>query len=166
MLHRVAPLLLLLLLAACQNGGPTDDREHVVIQGETFKLELALTQPARNHGLMGRTSLEPDGGMLFVFPEASYQSFWMKDCLIDIDLIFLDPRGRITALHSMKAIPPRRDTESEFEYEDRARRESSYGSSFPAQFAIELKAGTLDRLDLKVQDKIELDLQRLKDRAR
>jgi hypothetical protein len=42
-----------------------------------------------------------DGGMLFVFPEPRMLSFWMYECLIDIDVIFLDASGTVTAIHRM-----------------------------------------------------------------
>jgi uncharacterized membrane protein (UPF0127 family) len=108
---------------------------------------------------MHRTEVPADGGMLFVFPESEVRSFWMGNCLVDIDVIFLDPRGRVTAVHRMKAQPPRRADESEADYD---RRMPRYWSAYPAQFAIELKAGTLDRLGVKVEDRIDLDLDRLK----
>lgn len=69
----------------------------------------------------------------------------MRDCPIDIDIIFLDPSGRITAMHHMPAEPPR-DPETEPEtgvpstdkYEQRLKR---YPSRYPAQFVIELAGG-------------------------
>ena len=99
--------------------------------------------------------------MLFVFPdkEIQVQHFWMGHCLVDMDIIYLDSHGRITATHRMKAEPPQRPDESDAEYDRRMRR---YSSAYPAQFAIELKAGSLDRLNLKVEDRIPLDLDRLK----
>jgi hypothetical protein len=65
----------------------------------------------------------------------------------------------------MAALPPRREDETELAYDARMR-EKSYWSRLPAQFAIELQSGWLDRLDLAVDDRIELDLQRLKAAAR
>jgi uncharacterized membrane protein (UPF0127 family) len=80
-----------------------------------------------------------------------------------MDIIYLDARGTITAMHRMKAEAPRRGDESESQYDARMPR---YSSALPAQFAIELKAGTLDRLGVEVDNRIELDLKRLKSLAK
>lgn len=133
--------------------------EEVRIAGETFKLEVAADDQSREHGLMGRKTIEPDRGMIFIFEHSLRRSFWMKNCITDIDLIFLDHRGRIVALHEMEAEPAREPDESETAYEQRLKH---YYSRWPAQFAIELRKGTLDRLDLKIGGLIELDLKRLK----
>ena len=135
----------------------------VEIAGERFTLEIAADDPSRSHGLKGRPDIPADGGMLFVFPRVQRQSFWMEDCLVDIDVMFLDAQGRVTATHTMKVEPPRRSSETLDAYRRRLR---GYSSVYPAQFAIELKAGTIDRLDIEIDRKIELDLPRLKAMAR
>ena len=141
--------------------------ERVVIGGQTFDLEVVADHASRELGLMNRASIDEHGGLLFIFPEKGVreQSFWMKNCLVDIDIIYLDRRGMITAMHRMKARPPRRADESETAYEARMR-EDSYPSGYPAQFAIELRSGWLDQLNLRVEDRIALDLDRLKAMAR
>ncbi len=136
--------------------------ETVVISGETFNLEVAADFETRNQGLMYRESVAEYGGMLFIYPRSEIQSYWMGNCLVDIDIIFLDAQGRITALHEMKAQSPRREEETEVDYRTRL---PSYWSRYPSQFAIELRAGWLDRLGLHVDNKIELDLERLKTMA-
>ncbi|MBT8486984.1 MAG: DUF192 domain-containing protein [Phycisphaerales bacterium] len=155
---------LALLLTAC--APPTNDGvETVTINGETFELELSADDASRAQGLMGRDHIPADGGMLFVFPDAQVRSFWMANCITDIDLMFLDPRGRVTAVHRMKTLPPRRADETVAAYEARCSAAGS-GSVYPAQFAIELAPGSLDRLGIGVEDRIELDLDRLKALAR
>ena len=154
---RLLRLILLSCVAGCADGRP--GWEKVEIDGETFELELAIDDSSRTQGMMSRQSIPDAEGMLFVFPEAEVLAFWMGNCLVDIDIIFLDPHGRVTATHRMRAELPRRDDESEAQYDARMPR---YESGHRAQFAIELKGGTLDRLPLRVEDKIELDLERLK----
>lgn len=159
----VLRILLILAALACFGCAETNPKgphfETVTISGHRFKLELAVDDQARTDGLMYRESIAEDQGMLFVFPQASIRSFWMGHCVIDIDLIFLDGRGRITALHRMTKADPQGEGESDFAYQLRL---PSYWSNYPAQFAIELRAGWLDRLNLHVDDRIELDLDRLK----
>lgn len=157
-----------LMVAGCApSPAAGNGKEKVVIKGETFELEPAIDDAKREQGLMGRASIPDHGGMLFVFPDSKVrvQSFWMKNCLVDMDIIYLDPFGRVTATHRMKALPPKWKDESEADYEERVR-EHSYSSGYPAQFAIELQAGSLDRLDVKIEQKIDLDLARLKGMAR
>lgn len=61
----------------------------------SFVTELALTPDEQAAGMMFRTELPGDRGMLFVFPTARRASFWMKNTLIPLDLIFIRRNGRI-----------------------------------------------------------------------
>jgi uncharacterized protein len=144
---------------------PEVKREKVVIADQAFELELANDDQTREKGLMNRESIPDHGGMLFVFPDSKVrvQNFWMGHCLVDMDIIFMDRRGTVTAVHRMKAQPPQKPGESD---EDYRRRIPHYSSVYPAQFAIELKSGWLDKLNVKVDQRIELDVKRLKESAR
>ena len=142
--------------------------ERVTINDRTFTLELALDDATRTQGLSGRASIPADGGMLFVFPKTGLRFFVMRDCLVPIDIIYLDASGRITAMHAMQVEPPRGEGEGQpgetnIAYESRLKK---YASRFSAQFAIELAGGTLESLELEPGDLIELDLDRLKDLAK
>lgn len=160
---RLTMLVCVAAAVLCAGCAPRDDdTATVTIKGETFELEIAADNASRQLGLGGRESIPEHGGMLFIFDQPMLLQFHMKDCLTDIDIIFLDGGGRITALHEMAAEPPRRENETEAEYVSRL---TKYGSGRPAMFAIELRAGWLDQLDLQVQDKIEMNLARLKDLA-
>jgi len=147
----------------------------VTIDGHTFHLELALDDETRMKGLSFRESIAEDGGMLFVFPNAARRAFVMRDCLADIDILFLDGAGRVVAMHHMPVEPPRDPQKGEgtfggdntsrqtYQYENRLKR---YSSRFSAQVAIELRGGWLDKLNVKEGDRIRLDLSGLKKRAR
>ena len=160
---RGVKLGLMLLAAAsaagCLRGQSISGTEQVIIAGELFHLEVASDDSTRTKGLMGRTEIASDGGMLFIFATAQVRSFWMGYCLVDIDVMFLDRKGRITATHTMKVEDPRRENESELAYLARL---AGYPSVYATLFAIELRAGSIERLEVNVDDKIELDLARLK----
>jgi hypothetical protein len=168
MLRGARPAAILLAIAAaagtrCAGPRTPPAAEIVRIGGELFSLEPAFDDAARTRGLMDRDEIPRAGGMLFVFPDAQVRRFWMENCLVDIDLVFLDPRGRVTATHRMKREPPRRADESEDAYRARL---PTYSSVHPAQFAIELATGSIARLGIRFEDRIELDLARLKGYAR
>lgn len=135
----------------------------VTFEGRTFHLELALDSDVRFKGLSDRTTIEPDGGMLFVFPRAAALNFVMRDCTIPIDIIFLDGSGRVTATHAMVPEEPQGATESDAAYDLRLRK---YASRFNAQFVIEVAGGTLQTMDLREGEQITLDTEGLKRRAR
>jgi len=134
-------------------------KEQITIAEETFKLEVAADDKTRAKGLMGRKNIDEHGGMIFIYKRAKPQSFWMKNCLIDIDILYLDSRGRIVSMHQMKKEPPRGQHETMFDYDRRLKR---YPSGRSSQFIIELKPGSIDRLKLKVGQTIELDLPKLR----
>lgn len=161
----VTRIIILFVLLCCTQSCTSTAPSHVLvsISGKQFNLEIVDDISSRADGMMHRTSFLPESGMLFIFPIAGERSFWMKNCLIPIDLIFLDSRGTITALHEMPIEDPPSDNESDWEYEQRLRRFWSYG---PARFAIELEEGSIQKLGLRVNDRVPLDLTYLKTLAR
>jgi uncharacterized protein len=150
--------------------------QSVKIGGEWFHLEVAADEATRMKGLGGRPYIDPDGGMLFVFREPRQSAFVMRDCPIDIDIIYLSREGRILTMYAMKAEPARDADGSEGKagevggtressrYEERLKK---YDSRYPTQFVIELKGGRLKTLKvpLKEGDKIDLPYEDLKKRA-
>jgi uncharacterized protein len=69
-----------------------------------FTVEVADSPEERSRGLMYRESLPKSSGMLFVYPRPQRASFWMKNTLIPLDMVFADKTGRVTRVHAM-AIP-------------------------------------------------------------
>jgi uncharacterized membrane protein (UPF0127 family) len=67
-------------------------------------LEVARTQAAHERGLMGRSELAPDAGMLFVFDQSSPHGFWMKNTLIPLDMLFLGDDGRVLSVVERKPL--------------------------------------------------------------
>ena len=67
----------------------------ILSDGSALTLELALTPEEIQTGLMFRPTLAEDRGMLFVFDEERFPSFWMKNTLIALDLVFLDNTGMV-----------------------------------------------------------------------
>jgi len=106
--------------------------------GETiFQLEVARTPEDRASGLMGRSNLPEDAAMLFVYGSDNYLTFWMKNTLIPLDVLFLNERGfvvDIQTMHTQTGTP------------DRVLK--LYRSALPARFALEINAGLADTLGI------------------
>ncbi len=139
--------------------------EYINLQGTLFALEVAATDADIAKGLSKRAEIPPKTGMIFVFPGGNERSFWMIDCLVDMDIAYLSPDGTVLAIYTMKKEEPRGEKESELDYQNRLKR---YLSGPGVQFAIETPAGTNDALKIKPGVKIPIDrrvlLQHLKTR--
>ena len=106
--------------------------------GHQLTIELALTPAQQETGLMYRTSLAKDSGMLFYLPVEQNCTMWMKNTLIPLDMVFISKEGTITKIvkntipYSLERI--------------------SSGKKVSA--VLELNGGTSDRLSLKEGDKV------------
>ena len=139
------------------------DTEQVRLGQRDWTLELATDEASIRRGLMDRQDIPNGTGMLFVFNTPQVHQFWMANCLIDIDVLFIDGQGRIASMHQMKAEPPRNPTESVSAYEQRMK---LYSSRIPVRFAIELPAGSIDALGVRAGESVSLDTDRLKSLAK
>tara|TARA_R110000744_G_scaffold168302_1_gene285930 strand:- start:2155 stop:2502 length:348 start_codon:yes stop_codon:yes gene_type:complete len=70
---------------------------NVIINNKELPLEVMSTPSSISTGMMGRDNL--DGGMLFLFTEVSERSFWMKNCLIPLDIIFI-VKDKVTKVYN------------------------------------------------------------------
>jgi uncharacterized membrane protein (UPF0127 family) len=133
------------LFAAC-HGGQRDRFVKIYLPGgRAVTAELAVTDSERARGLMFREKLLADQGMLFVFGEDDFHSFWMKNTLIALDLIWLDAARRI--VHIEADVPPCREEPC-----------PTYGPKIPARFVLELKSGSAAALGIKLYDQLQFVL--------
>jgi uncharacterized membrane protein (UPF0127 family) len=95
---------LALLLAASSLAAAADSLPRLQLQaGEhTLQVELANTPEQREIGLMGRTRLDADAGMLFVFEQRGMICFWMRNTLIPLSIAFLADDGTIVDIQDMQ----------------------------------------------------------------
>ncbi|MGJ8636492.1 MAG: DUF192 domain-containing protein [Phycisphaerales bacterium] len=154
----LALLMTSLQLSGCSKPTLVDGKAVVNLDGTDYSLTIVADDATRERGLGGVESLPENGGMLFVFPDSRLRAFVMRDCLIDIDIIFLDPSGRIVAMHHMPVEPQQTESENAVQYENRLKR---YSSRFSAQYAIEIAGGKLKAMNLQEGQLINLDTEYL-----
>jgi uncharacterized membrane protein (UPF0127 family) len=113
----------------------------VYVQGKPFRVEIADTPEKQALGLMFRRSLKEGYGMLFVFPDETERSFWMKNTLIRLDMIFLNSDQQVVDM--FQSVPPCQADPC-----------PSYTSAFPARYVLEIAGGLAEKLKLKLGDKV------------
>lgn len=100
------------------------------INGAAIDVEIADSDAERNQGLSGRESLQPDRGLLFVYPQPGFYRFWMKDMKFSIDIVWFDENFKIidiTAGLSPGSYP------------------SDFTSSQPAKYVLEVGGGVAEK---------------------
>ena len=101
-------------------------------QWHPLKVEIAATPKERQQGLMGREFLAENAGMLFVYPREQNLSFWMKNTPLSLDIMYFSESG------AWVSTAPRT---TPFTLE-------SYPAAAPAQYVIEMVAGSAERLNI------------------
>jgi uncharacterized protein len=145
----VAVLALCLPVMALPKKGQTLPLEaQTTVQGKTIQLEVARTVEQQATGLMFRTELAEDRGMVFLFNPPNPIKFWMKNTLIPLDMVFVRS-GKIVYLQ--RNAPPCKVLDC-----------PTYGADSPQTIdqVIELQAGTIDRLKLNVADPIRVEFKK------
>jgi len=104
----------------------------------SLDIEIASTDYEVQTGLMYREEMADQQGMLFVFEEEAPHSFYMKNTLIPLDILFIDRELTIVNIH--------RDAQP--------LNEAGIPSGGPVQYVLEVKAGMSDRWGLEVGDRI------------
>ncbi len=113
----------------------------------TVQLETAYTPEERAEGLMFREELGEDEGMIFVYDEAEERSFWMKNTLIPLDMIFVDSERTVDSIKKADPEPDVPDEELE-----------SYESDGPAQFVIEVNQNYSDEHGITEGTDVDLEI--------
>ena len=148
--YAVACLLFILLVVAFYYTRSTTEGKELYqlkVAGKVITVELARTPSERGLGLMYRRQLPEDYGMLFVFPEEDYLTFWMKNTHIPLSIAFISTEGTITQIESMEPLSL-----------------SSHDSKEKARYALEMLEGWFERHNVKVGDKVELPPERVSSR--
>lgn len=110
------------------------------INSHTFQIEIATTSASQQIGLSGRKSLSQDHGLLFLFDESTYHSFWMKNMQFPIDIIFINENKIISIVHN--AQPAKTANPEIFQPES------------PSNAVLEINAGLAKKYALKKGDTV------------
>ncbi len=107
---------------------------------ETFKVELAISVKQMTRGLMYRKTMREDWGMLFIYGDVRIRSFWMKNTLIPLDMLFMDEKGFIVGI--VEGAEPMT--------------KQARGVEIPSKYVLELVAGQTKALGIKPGDRMSL----------
>jgi uncharacterized protein len=103
-----------------------------------FDIELALTEQQKSRGLMFRTEMAADAGMLFVYSRPQVITMWMRNTELPLDMLFIGPDGRIAHI-AERAVP---------------RSDRTISSRARVTGVLELNGGTARRLGIAVGDRV------------
>ena len=115
----------------------TPDGKH----SEQFSMEIADTDPERHRGLMYRHSIGAREGMIFIFPNETEHSFWMKNTYIPLDMVFVGSDWRVAGV--LENVPPLT--------------EESRSVGKPSKYVLEFAAGTMRSLGVTAGTIVKTD---------
>ena len=149
----------LVLLSSCKEEKTSTPKDKVVVsfkkEGslilkkaendsiiQTLDIEIADDDYSTETGLMYRTKLETNQGMLFIFPDVQMRSFYMKNTKIPLDIIYIDKDKTIVS----------------FQKNAKPMDETSLPSEAPAKYVLEINGGLSDEWQLEVGDKVSYEI--------
>ena len=143
-------LFLLVLAVVVVGCSPVKDADYaaVIIKTEAsqlkFSAEIPQTPEDFMRGLMFREKLDDGKGMLFAYPDSAERSFWMKNTLMPLDMLFIDEKLVIRKIH--RAVPCE------------AEPCPSYKSGVPVKYVLEIRGNLTAEKNIKEGDVAELGL--------
>jgi uncharacterized membrane protein (UPF0127 family) len=120
-----------------------DDISSIVINEVVVHVDVAETPADRAQGLMNVSYMPPDRGMLFIFPDESIHSFWMKDTLISLDIIWINEANEVVHIESnvptcnLLACP-------------------RYKNDVPAKYVLEVNSGWAELNNVALNDEVKI----------
>ena len=118
----------------------------VCFEDNCFDVEIAETSEERSNGLMHRESMEKSEGMLFIFEEPATNTFWMKNTLIPLDIIWMNENKEVIFIN--KDTKPCKSDPC-----------LNYGPAENSFFVLELNSGVSDEVGLEVGDVLTFDIE-------
>ena len=113
------------------------------IGDQRFQVDTAVSAEERAKGLMYRTEMADNYGMLFIYPQPNQVSFWMKNTYLPLDILFFDSEGKLTTFY--RNVPPCNSPPCPI-----------YSSKGAISYVLEIKGGSVDKLDIKPGTSFEI----------
>ncbi|HHW4677951.1 MAG TPA: DUF192 domain-containing protein [Xylella sp.] len=113
------------------------DGRWVNLSGQRYQVEVAQTEESRAYGLMFRTKMPENHGMLFIHERQEPQAYWMKNTKIPLDILYFDEQRKLVS--QQRNVPPCSAGDAC----------PPYPSYAPTRYVLELNAGQATRLGLK-----------------
>ena len=134
---RIILIVLVVVFAGALLKAVTQGRI-LIVNSKIIFVEVANTQAQRQQGLQNRSFLKKDSGMLFVFKDEGFHSFWMKNTYVPLDIAFIDRTHRIVDIQQMIPLNIR----------------LRYKPAYAAKYALEVNAGWMQENNVQVNDKV------------
>ena len=119
------------------------EQSQVCFENNCFNVEVAETDSEKAQGLMFRESLDKNSGMLFTYEQPIKTSFWMKNTLIPLDIIWINNN---TVVYINENTQPCKETCS------------SITPNITADTILEINAGLIKEYNIKLGDKVDLSI--------
>lgn len=119
-------------------------KAQVTINNQTFIVEIADTREERAKGLSGKKKLKNQEGMLFIFEEYGFHSFWMKDMEIPLDIIFIKDDTIVTIHKNIEKLGKDEPLEH-------------YVPKEPVTSVLEINSGLSDKHGFKEGDNVKIE---------
>ena len=119
---------------------PRVPKQKLVVGRDTVLVEVASSEEQRNVGLMFRTVMPEDEGMLFVFDRDDVYAFWMRNTELPLSIAFIERSGRIADIQDMA---PHDET-------------SRHAPQVPVRYALEMNQGWFERHGVETDDSIQV----------
>lgn len=121
------------------------NKNKICFDKNCFKVELAQTNEELSKGLMFRKSLNENSGMLFIFQEENLHSFWMKNTLIPLDMLWINSNKEIVFIKNNAK--PCQEENCEIFTPDKK-----------ALYVLEINSGIAEEIGLEVGDKVDFKI--------
>ena len=149
-MKKIYAIFLLIFLIGCSKNLNKNLSEVSINNGKNLikiNVEIADDNQERIKGLMFREKLDEYEGMLFIFDDEEYQTFWMKNALIPLDVVFIDRKLKIIDIKH--AVPCNKNSCD------------LYQSEHPAAYVLEVNGNFTTKNRINIGDKIKLKLHNI-----